>query len=283
MIGIRKTREEFIRDSENIHGKGKIDYSKVNYINNKTKVTLICLKHQCEYYIRPYCHLGLKQFGCPECKRETLGNLYRKSKEKFIEEVEEIYGEGRFNFSETNYITEKIPVRIYSNRINKETGEPFGFFTIKPENLLYGRFNENSISSGEAKVEQFLVKSGLTYSPHFLVKGELSEKAGEKFLLIDFQVLYNDKIFWIEYQGMQHYQYIKHFHKNLKKFYKRLKRDSLVRDYCKDNGIILIEIPYSYKNQSDIDTILQEIIINGNLNYKIDIPEIQTINKGGGT
>jgi len=40
----KKTTEEFIKDAENTHGD-KFDYSKVNYVDARTKVCIICPKH----------------------------------------------------------------------------------------------------------------------------------------------------------------------------------------------------------------------------------------------
>ncbi len=38
------TTEQFIEKSRQVHGN-RYDYSKVNYINSRTKVTIICPKH----------------------------------------------------------------------------------------------------------------------------------------------------------------------------------------------------------------------------------------------
>ena len=40
----KKTKEEFIKEATDKH-EGKYDYSKVVYINSKTKVCIICPKH----------------------------------------------------------------------------------------------------------------------------------------------------------------------------------------------------------------------------------------------
>ena len=40
----KKTKEEFIKEADIIHNY-KYNYSKVNYINNKTKVCIICPEH----------------------------------------------------------------------------------------------------------------------------------------------------------------------------------------------------------------------------------------------
>ena len=41
---LKYTTEQFIEKAKNIHGD-KYDYSKVNYINNKTEVIIICPEH----------------------------------------------------------------------------------------------------------------------------------------------------------------------------------------------------------------------------------------------
>ncbi len=60
----KKTTSEFIDESNIIHNK-IYDYSLVNYINNKTKVKIICDKHG-EFEQVPKDHL--KGSGCPRCR-----------------------------------------------------------------------------------------------------------------------------------------------------------------------------------------------------------------------
>ena len=69
----RKTTEEFIKESFNIH-RNKYDYSKSNYINANTKVCIICPKHG-EFWQTPYRHI-IGQ-GCPICKCSTIENDIR--------------------------------------------------------------------------------------------------------------------------------------------------------------------------------------------------------------
>ena len=54
----------------------------------------------------------------------------------------------------------------------------------------------------------------------------------------------------IEYNGRQHYDYIPFFHKNKEAFYNQKYRDELKRRMCKDNNIILIEVPYTVKKEN---------------------------------
>jgi len=57
------TTEDFIKRAREIHGD-KYDYSKVEYVNNHTKVCVICPKHG-EFWQVPSSHL--RGHGCPIC------------------------------------------------------------------------------------------------------------------------------------------------------------------------------------------------------------------------
>ena len=61
-------KESFIEKARKIHSN-KYDYSKVNYINNRTKVCIICPEHG-EFWQKPDKHLIGE--GCPECKKSRL-------------------------------------------------------------------------------------------------------------------------------------------------------------------------------------------------------------------
>ena len=61
---MEKTKNEiFIEKAKKVHGD-KYDYSKVEYVNAKTKVCIICPKHG-EFWQTPNTHLSGK--GCIHC------------------------------------------------------------------------------------------------------------------------------------------------------------------------------------------------------------------------
>ena len=61
---------------------------------------------------------------------------------------------------------------------------------------------------------------------------------------------YNDDLkLALEYNGAQHYRYTPYFHKNKESFLNQQYRDELKRRMCEDNGITLIEVPYTAKNE----------------------------------
>ncbi len=59
----RKTLKEFLNEARNIHGE-QYDYSLVEYVNNRTPVTIICADHG-EFSQAPEKHLAGQ--GCPDC------------------------------------------------------------------------------------------------------------------------------------------------------------------------------------------------------------------------
>ena len=67
----RKTKEDFIKSAKVKHGD-KYDYSKVEYVNNNTKVCIICPEHG-EFWQIPSSHLqGNGRMKCsiknkPQC------------------------------------------------------------------------------------------------------------------------------------------------------------------------------------------------------------------------
>jgi membrane carboxypeptidase/penicillin-binding protein len=66
-----------------IHGD-KYDYSKVNYIKNKSKIIIICKRHG-EFKQTPNSHLS--GMGCFKCGREICNDKLKKSREDFIKEA----------------------------------------------------------------------------------------------------------------------------------------------------------------------------------------------------
>ena len=97
----RLTTEEFIRKAKEIHGD-KYDYSKVEYVDNRTKVCIICPEHG-EFWQRPNNHLMGN--GCQKCIGKGL------TQEEFINEAREIHGD-KYDYSKVEYKTKKDKVCI---------------------------------------------------------------------------------------------------------------------------------------------------------------------------
>ena len=122
---IKLTRENFIERAKKIHGD-KYNYSKVEYLNNSTKVCIICPEHG-EFWQTPSNHLAGK--GCIKCRHVKVGNARRKTSKSFIEEAKLIHGE-KYDYSKVDYIG--INKKVYI--ICPKHGE----FSQKPQVHLLG-------------------------------------------------------------------------------------------------------------------------------------------------
>jgi hypothetical protein len=97
------TTEEFIIKAKCVHGD-KYDYSKVEYINNHTKMIIICPEHG-EFLQTSEHHLN--SFGCKEC-------TYNKKKlttDEFIQKAKLIHSD-KYDYSKVNYINNHTKVII---------------------------------------------------------------------------------------------------------------------------------------------------------------------------
>lgn len=87
------TTEEFVNLAKDKHGE-KYDYSKVNYVNAKTPVCVICKEHG-EFWQLPTSHLG--GCGCPAC-----ANHPQITTETFIERANKKHN-GKYDYSRVVY------------------------------------------------------------------------------------------------------------------------------------------------------------------------------------
>ena len=114
----------FIEKARQIHND-KYDYSKVNYVNSRTKVCIICPEHG-EFWQTPHNHL--KGYGCAECGKEK-SHLPKITTEDFIAKSKEIHG-NKYDYSKVCYKTSDTKVCI----ICPEHGE----FWQSPSNHMNG-------------------------------------------------------------------------------------------------------------------------------------------------
>lgn len=117
----KKTIDEFVKEANLVH-KGKYDYSKTAYVNNRTKVIIICPEHG-EFSQTPDKHLAGQ--GCPVC-----GGTKKHTNDSFIESARKVHGD-RYDYSKVVYNGNKEKVCI----VCPEHGE----FWQDPHNHLKGK------------------------------------------------------------------------------------------------------------------------------------------------
>ena len=85
-------KQNFIEKSSQKHNN-LYQYTLVNYINNKTKVIITCLKHG-NFEQRPDAHL--RGQGCKLCSIEIQSKKFRKELSKFITDAKKIHYENPY-------------------------------------------------------------------------------------------------------------------------------------------------------------------------------------------
>lgn len=120
VLSTRSNTEDFINKAKEIHND-KYDYSKVEYINRQTKVTITCPEHG-NFEQQPNAHLSGQ--GCPLC-----GGRVQLTTKKFIENAKRVHGD-RYDYSQTNYIKAIEPVAIICRE--------HGIFYQQPNNHTSG-------------------------------------------------------------------------------------------------------------------------------------------------
>jgi hypothetical protein len=126
-IGATKKLPDVLNDFHKVHGD-KYDYSKVEYVDWKTDVIIICPDHG-EFTQRPIVHH--QGHDCPSCSRQRVSKERReKVLETLFDEFREVHGE-RYDYSKVEYQAKMRKVTI----ICRDHGE----FSITPQIHLKGR------------------------------------------------------------------------------------------------------------------------------------------------
>ena len=222
----RLDTEKFIEQARNIHGN-KYDYSKVNYINNKTKVCIICPEHG-EFWQRPDKHVHSKR-GCPKC-----GNTAKLTTEEFIKKAKIVHGE-KYDYSKVEYYTTEKKVCI----ICPEHGE----FWQTPHGHLNGQGCPFCLEHLlEKEIKLFLDRENIEYEQQkrFIWLGKKS---------LDFYL--PSKNIAIECQGIQHFEPVEYFGGDAS-FKAQIKRDVIKKKLCEEHGIRVLY--YTNKNKDFINT-----------------------------
>jgi len=138
---IKLVTEEFINKAKEVHGT-QYDYSKVDYVNNKTKVCLICKEHG-DFWQSPQSHT--RGQGCPTC-----GGSHQLTTEDFIKKAKAIHGD-LYDYSKVSYINSKADVTIGCSQ--------HGWYKQAPHNHLRGRVCRQCAGNITYTTEEFITKA----------------------------------------------------------------------------------------------------------------------------
>ena len=223
------TTKDFIEKAKLIHGN-KYNYEKTNYIKNKEKVVIFCNK--CKKYFEQTPNNHLSGDGCPYCRYKT------KSTEQFINDAKKVHGD-LYDYSDVIYIKNDKKVKILCKNCNK-------YFYQTPHNHLQKRGCPYcSKSKGEISISNYLKKSNIKFE----TQKRFDNCKNINRLPFDFYLPEHNVC--IEYQGKQHYEIdfylliLKSEKLAKERLEKQKNHDNIKREFCKNNGIKLLEIKYT--------------------------------------
>ena len=229
----RLDTEQFIEKAREVHGD-KYDYSKLEYVNNKTKVCIICPEHG-EFWQRPDNHLQGKK--CLLCVDKLKHNNKKQTTEQFIEKAREVHGD-KYDYSKVEYVDKSTEVLI----ICPEHGE----FWQKPYSHLSGHgCPKCNYSHLERDIELFLEKNNIKFEKQkkFTWLKHINYLKND-FYLKDYNVV-------IECQGGQHFYPITRFG-GIKEYNLISQRDKIKYELLQEHNIFVIYFTKkSYYKQND--------------------------------
>lgn len=210
------------------------------YVNTDTPVLCGCKK--CGHVWNPRPHHLLHGVGCPECAGVTRKTLEKAQKEVWqVNPDIDIDGEYINNKSPINCTCRKCGCKWTSsvNALLRQKGCP--------------GCNE---SHGEREIGRVLRKYGLEYTR----QKKFDDCVYKRELPFDFYISKMNMV--IEFDGQQHFFPVDFGCGDAEKVQKQFelikKRDSIKNEYCRNNGIMLIRIPYT--DYDNIETIIDELL-----------------------
>jgi len=237
---MRLPYETFLKRAKLKHGN-KYDYSKVKILNSKTKITIICPIHG-EFKQSIPTHLN--GYGCSKCSGKNKWTL-----SDFIKKATQIHG-NKYDYSKVKSVLSTKIITI----ICPKHGE---FKQILSNHIKGYGCHKCKSSLGETKIMSYLETHKIKY---------ISEKTFHDLKLynnLKFDFYIPKFKMCIEFDGPQHFMpaNFKKFSlpptkRDVETFFKTIRRDSIKNDYCKNNNLKILRIPYWEIN--NIHNILDE-------------------------
>jgi len=225
---MKKSHDEFVKEVFDAVGD---EYEILStYVNSATKVKFKHKKCNKIFNMAPNNFTSQNQ-RCPHCNGKKL-----RTQNEFEEEVFKLVG--------SEY-------KILGKYVNKDTKVEFYHvdcgrkFDMRANNFIRGqRCPHCNESKGEKAIGEYLNCNGIKFKREYRFK----DCRNKKTLPFDFAVFINKKLqVLVEYDGRQHFEAIDWFggEKSLKYLQNN---DEIKNNYCRENNIPLIRIPYTVKN-----------------------------------
>ena len=196
------------------------------YINEQKKLKIKCLKCNNDYEVS-YHHFKNNHSRCPKCAIKRVTESHKHNYD-YVKEYIENFGYKLLS-NEYNRLHDKLDIECNKGHVFKMT-----FSKFYHENQRCPICNE---SKGGREISKILDKYNIEYIPQYKFKDcKFKQQLPFDFYLPKYNCC-------IEYDGNQHYEIIEWFG-GLDKFINTKIRDTIKNDYCKNNNINLIRVPY---------------------------------------
>ena len=244
----RHTRDSFI-EKANIKHQHKYDYSKVDYVNNSTKVCIICPIHG-EFWQTPGNHMSGQ--SCPKC----CGRGY--TKEEMVQRFKNVHGD-KYDYSKVEFVRTDRKVCIICPIHGEFWQTPYKHMTM----------GQGCPKCGSSHLENDIRNLLLNNNINFEEQKTFAWLKYYKNLRLDFYL--PDYNVAIECQGIQHFQPVD-FYNNGKKstttdYTLTVKRDKIKKRLCEEHNIKIfyysnVDIVYPYNVYNNKKLLLNEIKLN---------------------
>ena len=157
------------------------DYSRVNYVNAKTKIEIRCKKHDVWFNQTPDKHRTQK-YSCPECQSERTkapANNRRVTFDDFKRRTEIACGEGILDFSQAVYVNTQTKVKLRHIPCDY-------WFENRPQKLMIGqlgcpkcRYRRAGDTNFKKKTtEQWIAEAHETHGDLYIYHSEYTNNKG---------------------------------------------------------------------------------------------------------
>jgi very-short-patch-repair endonuclease len=237
----RKSWVNYLLDFNKIHkNKYKYDDNQILLNGNRTKIKIICPTHGEFYQILSHHSQGV---GCPQCSYEIIGEKNSKTYEYHIIICKKVHG-NFYSYPDYQIIkNNKTKIKIMC----PVHGEFYQMLSEHQSGKGCSKCNE---SKGEKKIRIFLENNNIKYESQY----KFENCKNKCMLKYDFYIPTLNVC--IEYDGEFHFhpaRYSKNKEKMINKLNETIKNDKIKNEFCMDNNIPLLRIPYwEFKNINEI-------------------------------
>lgn len=236
----KKTHEQYIKDVARINPNIEVIGT---YINNSIKILHRCCVDGFEWYAKP--NNIISGYGCPQCKRNMITGRKRKTHEEYVEEVSYINPDIEVL---ERYVMSLTPI-LHRCKIDGHE------WYATPATILSGHgCPQCQCSHGEKYIKKWCDNKNISY--------EHQKRFDDcrDVLPLPFDFYLPDYNVAIEYNGAQHYEEVEYFG-GKERFEVQQRHDKIKENYCKENGIPLIRIPYYANTDEELEKCMNYLLL----------------------